>query len=221
MNDGFNIFSTKVFKKSIHYKKTKKAIYPLVKEKFLFPSFDKITSSIVSKFLKEIKAIFTISDLSESFTNFMKSNSYEHIKKQITECQNSSYNKESGLMFRANYVTLEAVVDIITNPYEPRSFPTNPLWLTLDADTSEIGYLFIDRTRIRQNGFCLGEHVYTMSLAPGEEVVLEQKSYKKEIISVEDTIEREFEQTIKSYSEILKEYTVQEKKKKLQKIKIF
>lgn len=52
---------------------------------------------------------------------------------------------------------------------------------------SEFGLIFLDRTRIRPNGFCLGEHLTSLSLAPGEEVTIEQKTYTK--------IEQSFEET--------------------------
>ncbi|MGD2206928.1 MAG: hypothetical protein PVH17_09130 [Anaerolineae bacterium] len=62
----------------------------------------------------------------------------------------------------------------------------------LPDDTSEIGYLFLDRTRVRPAGFALGEHLYTLGLAPGEEIVLEQKSSRKETVAFEESLEREF-----------------------------
>src|SRR4051812_35888437 len=43
--------------------------------------------------------------------------------------------------------------------------------------SSELGYLFFDRTRIRPQRFMIGEHVFALSHAPGEEVVLEQKTF--------------------------------------------
>lgn len=56
---------------------------------------------------------------------------------------------------------------------------------------SEIGYLFLDRTRIRPKGFAVGEHVYSLSLTPAEEVTLEQKSYSKRTGTMEEADERE------------------------------
>jgi hypothetical protein len=56
---------------------------------------------------------------------------------------------------------------------------------------SEMGYLFLDRTRIRPTGFGLGEHVYALSLAPGEELVLEQKTYSKRQATFEQEDESE------------------------------
>jgi hypothetical protein len=56
---------------------------------------------------------------------------------------------------------------------------------------SEIGYLFLDRTRIRPSGFAVGEHVFALSLAPGEEVVLEQRTFSKRQTTLEEQTERE------------------------------
>lgn len=56
---------------------------------------------------------------------------------------------------------------------------------------SEIGYAFLDRTRIRPVGFALGEHVYALALAPGEEAVLEQKTYSKRQLTLEEQDEQE------------------------------
>lgn len=51
---------------------------------------------------------------------------------------------------------------------------------------TEFGWLFLDRTRLRPAGFALGEHLTTLSLAPGEELTVEQRSFTK--------IERSFEE---------------------------
>ncbi|MET3699408.1 hypothetical protein SAMN05877753_11147 [Bacillus oleivorans] len=56
---------------------------------------------------------------------------------------------------------------------------------------SEIGFLFLDRTRIRPVGFGLGEHVYSLSLAPDEEVTLEQKTFTKKEVTFEEQNEQE------------------------------
>jgi hypothetical protein len=56
---------------------------------------------------------------------------------------------------------------------------------------SEIGWLFLDRTRIRPTGFALGEHVQSLSLAPGEELVVEQKTFSKRETTFEDQTEQE------------------------------
>ena len=55
---------------------------------------------------------------------------------------------------------------------------------------SEVGYFFLDRTRIRPKGFALGEHIYTLSLAPGEEVVIEQKTFSKKEATYEEKMPR-------------------------------
>jgi hypothetical protein len=61
----------------------------------------------------------------------------------------------------------------------------------MNALQSEVGYLFFDRTRIRPKGFAIGEHVYALSLAPGEEVVLEQKTFSKKSVTFEEQTEKE------------------------------
>src|SRR5439155_15786379 len=55
----------------------------------------------------------------------------------------------------------------------------------------DVGYAFLDRTRITPIGFALGEHVYALSLAPGEEAVMEQKTYTKRQLTFEEQTEQE------------------------------
>ena len=50
---------------------------------------------------------------------------------------------------------------------------------------------FLDRTRIRPIGFALGEHVQSVSLAPGEELVVEQKTFSKRETTFEEQTEHE------------------------------
>ncbi|MFI5852369.1 hypothetical protein ACIA8B_31650 [Micromonospora chalcea] len=56
---------------------------------------------------------------------------------------------------------------------------------------SDVGIAFLDRTRIRPVGFALGEHVYALALAPGEEAVLEQRTYTKRELTLEEQSESE------------------------------
>lgn len=56
---------------------------------------------------------------------------------------------------------------------------------------SEFGLIFLDRTRIRPKGFRLGEHLMSLSLAPGEEVTIEQKTFTKVEQSFEETRDEE------------------------------
>jgi hypothetical protein len=56
---------------------------------------------------------------------------------------------------------------------------------------SDVGIAFLDRTRIRPAGFALGEHVYALGLAPGEQVVLEQKTFSKREMTYEQQDEQE------------------------------
>lgn len=61
---------------------------------------------------------------------------------------------------------------------------------------SPIGHLFLDRTRIRPSGFAIGEHVYALSLAPGEEVILEQKTFSKREVTFEEQTEEELQRDL-------------------------
>ncbi|MCX4564657.1 hypothetical protein OHA02_52215 [Streptomyces phaeochromogenes] len=63
--------------------------------------------------------------------------------------------------------------------------------LLLGLLRSDMGYLFLDRTRIRPKGFAIGEHVYALGLAPGEEVTLEQKTFAKRQTTYEEQNEQE------------------------------
>jgi len=72
---------------------------------------------------------------------------------------------------------------------------------TLYGD-SDIGVVFLERTRIRPAGFSLGEHLMALSLAPGEEVTIEQKTYSErqttfeDVTDQEDTKETEYSSTL-------------------------
>lgn len=61
----------------------------------------------------------------------------------------------------------------------------------LELLRSQIGLLFLDRTRIVPAGFAVGDHLYTLGLAPAEEVVLEQRSFLQDERSDETTTEKE------------------------------
>jgi hypothetical protein len=54
------------------------------------------------------------------------------------------------------------------------------------ALAAEIGFLYLDRTRIRPIGFAVGEFIYSLSLAPGEEVTIDQKTFSKRESTFED-----------------------------------
>jgi hypothetical protein len=56
---------------------------------------------------------------------------------------------------------------------------------------STVGFVFLDRTRIRPAGFGIGEHVYALGLAPAEEVLLEQKTFAKKQSTFEEQTEQE------------------------------
>lgn len=67
---------------------------------------------------------------------------------------------------------------------------------------SDIGVVFLERTRIRPQGFALGEHLISLSLGPSEEVTIEQKTYSErqntfeEATEQDDTRESEFSSSL-------------------------
>lgn len=69
--------------------------------------------------------------------------------------------------------------------------PTQPTTQIEALLGTEFGWLFLDRTRLRPAGFALGEHLTTISLAPGEEVTIEQRSFTKTERAFEDARENE------------------------------
>lgn len=75
------------------------------------------------------------------------------------------------------------------------------------AMASEIGFLFLDRTRIRPIGFAVGEFVYSLSLAPGEEVTIEQKTYSKRETTFEDMNDQESTLDLEISSNLTSELT--------------
>jgi hypothetical protein len=78
-------------------------------------------------------------------------------------------------------------------PREDEDAPTQETMLQLFMGLleSDIAYFFLDRTRIRPTGFRIGEHVYALSLAPGEEVTLEQKTFTKRQLTFEEQDEQD------------------------------
>ena len=60
----------------------------------------------------------------------------------------------------------------------------------------DVGIIFLDRIRIRLVESVLGEELLSMSLAPGERVVLEQKSFSQRETTFEDENETDTEQDI-------------------------
>jgi hypothetical protein len=53
------------------------------------------------------------------------------------------------------------------------------------------GVLFLDRVRVRTQGSVLGEELLSLSLAPGEEVVIEQQTFSKKEVTYEEQDEVE------------------------------
>jgi len=56
---------------------------------------------------------------------------------------------------------------------------------------SDVGTMFLDRTRERPQGVTIGEEVYFLPLSPGEEVISEQRAFTKRQIAYEDMNEEE------------------------------
>jgi IPT/TIG domain len=56
---------------------------------------------------------------------------------------------------------------------------------------SSVGYPFYDRTRVSPAGFALGEHMTTLSLAPAEEVTIEQKTFTKRDLTLDEELSEE------------------------------
>jgi hypothetical protein len=84
-------------------------------------------------------------------------------------------------VFSNNFIPLVVKFDGSTPPTDDLSYLLK----------SELGYLFLDRTRLRPNGIAIGENVYSLSLAPAEEVVLEQKNFSKRQSTYEEQTEQE------------------------------
>lgn len=59
-----------------------------------------------------------------------------------------------------------------------------------------LGILYYDRLRFRPSGLVAGDHVYSLSLAPGEEVTLTQRSETKRSRAFEEILDRTTEQEL-------------------------
>ncbi|MUU73416.1 hypothetical protein [Pseudarthrobacter sp. GA104] len=93
-----------------------------------------------------------------------------------------------------NDVWIDAISESLTR--KKLVLPTIPSiqQFTLDGPSqwkSEIGSLFLDRTRESPSEIRLGEDVYVLPLGPGEEVVFEQRAFTKRQIALEDVTEVE------------------------------
>lgn len=65
---------------------------------------------------------------------------------------------------------------------------------------STLGVLYLDQTRLTPLDTVIGEHIYTLSLAPQETVVLTQKSWTKQKMSLEDALTNENESNLENSS---------------------
>lgn len=58
--------------------------------------------------------------------------------------------------------------------------------IELGQSASDFGVILLERTRLTPSGFVLGEHLLSLSLAPGEEVTLEQKTFSERAVTYEE-----------------------------------
>jgi hypothetical protein len=58
--------------------------------------------------------------------------------------------------------------------------------IELGQSASDFGVILLERTRLTPAGFALGEHVLSLSLAPAEEVTIEQKSFSERAVTFEE-----------------------------------
>ncbi|MGI8330420.1 hypothetical protein ACRYCC_10690 [Actinomadura scrupuli] len=63
-------------------------------------------------------------------------------------------------------------------------------------DIGWLGILFYDRLRLRPSGLAAGDQVYALSLAPGEEVTLTQRSETKRSAAFEEIVDQTMEQEL-------------------------
>jgi hypothetical protein len=68
--------------------------------------------------------------------------------------------------------------------------------IALQLPTLWLGVVFYDRLRIRPTGIVAGDHVYSLAVAPGEEITLTQRSETKKTRSFEEVISREQERQL-------------------------
>lgn len=74
---------------------------------------------------------------------------------------------------------------------------------------SDFGLIFKERTRIEPIGFALGEHLLSLSLAPGEEVTIEQKAFSERTVTLEETTESDNELNMEASSTLSTEMSTQ------------
>ncbi|MDX2050916.1 MAG: hypothetical protein SFV15_00905 [Polyangiaceae bacterium] len=65
--------------------------------------------------------------------------------------------------------------------------------LELAERVSDFGIILLERTRVTPSGFALGEHLLSLSLAPGEEVTIEQKTFSEKTVTFEEVNETDEE----------------------------
>lgn len=72
--------------------------------------------------------------------------------------------------------------------------------IELGQSASDFGIVLLERTRLRPSGFALGEHLLSLSLAPSEEVTIEQKTFSERAVTFEELSESDQEISTESGS---------------------
>lgn len=106
------------------------------------------------------------------------------------------HQAEAGLQGSPVLSAREDASTVVPVPSDVRSTPRDPSGqdvanLFVGLLKSDLGYLFMDRTRIQPSGFRIGEHVFGLALAPGEEVTIEQRTFAKRQVTYEEQNETE------------------------------
>lgn len=83
--------------------------------------------------------------------------------------------------------------------------PSDAETAVINEKMDHLGYLFLEQTRLRPAGTVIGEHVFTLSLAPQETVVLTQKSWTKRKQSIEELTAYEIEHSFERSSALSSE----------------
>lgn len=81
-----------------------------------------------------------------------------------------------------------------TPPAEPEGVLSRPGDdVEAQQSASDFGVILLERTRLRPAGFTLGESLLSLSLAPGEEVTIEQKTFSERSVTYEEISEQDEE----------------------------
>ncbi len=122
----------------------------------------------------------------------------DSIGRDLDPAQQSLLKTASGRLAWASEKLREPAAEAVypgretaAEPPPPNLRPDADLELVAGLLKSTVGVAFLDRTRITPAGFAIGEHVYALGLTPGEEAVLEQKTFTKRQTTFEEQTEQE------------------------------